>query len=100
MRQDPPTPCACQRGDCLSRQDPVCTPELYAGHETTGILFVRHHEDVECPHLRQYSYGDFCLSVERIEEYLRQGAKALRTNPGYAATAVGGLGSPRFAPVT
>ncbi len=98
MRQDANTTCACKRGNCPSQPDIVCKPELYAGHEKVGILFVRHHENVECPHLRSYSYGDFCVSIERIEEYLQRGAEALCTGRNFAAAATNGLHSASFSP--
>ena len=64
------TTCACKRQDCASVADPVCAPLLYAGHDKTGILFVRHRDDLQCPHLRSYSYGEFCMSSERIDDFL------------------------------
>jgi hypothetical protein len=100
MRHEANTTCTCKRGNCPSQTDAVCKPELYAGHEKAGVLFVTHREDLHCPHLRSYSYGDFCVSIERIEEYLQRGAEALRTGRHYVATAANGLRSQRFVPAT
>lgn len=80
MRHETNTTCSWRRGNYPGQPVSACTPELYVGHEKSGILFVRHCEDVDCPHLRSYSYGDFCVSIERIEEYLRRDADALRTD--------------------
>lgn len=83
MRHDSTTSCACKRSVCPSLMEPACAPVLYAGQEKTGILFVRRREDVECPHLRSYSYGEFCTSTERIEDYLSQPSDAPRTFRAY-----------------
>lgn len=90
MRHESNTTCACKPDSCTSQPNTACKPELYAGHEKVGILFVRRHEDVACPHLRSYSYGDFCVSIERIEEYLQKGAEALCTGRYFATAGTGG----------
>jgi hypothetical protein len=79
MRHEIQTKGASSSIGCPSQCGTACTPELYAGRDKTGILFVRRHEDIECPHRRSRSYGEFCVSLERIEAYLRQGMGRLCT---------------------